>query len=157
MLRFRKEQPAAGEVIEAGIIGQRHGASAASALDLTLESGCFDVANPVGAGPAVDVVMAVMPLTACVAPAPFRKGVRREDYLGGVGERSKNMRDILLADVLQKFARPDQIKGAFGNKRPLAKIVQNDVVGNDAIVDRLRAAVDSQNLATQIMKKLGRV
>src|SRR5216684_3674655 len=109
MLRFRKKQSAAGEVVDAGIIGKRDGTSAASALDLTLKSRSFDVADPIGAGLAVDVMMAVMPLTACAAPA-FGKGVSNEDRFRRMSERRKNIRDIFFADVLEKFARPDQVK-----------------------------------------------
>ena len=108
-MHFCEQQPAAGEVVDAGIIGERDRASAASAGDLAFKSLGFDVSNPVRARLTVDVMMAVMPLTGCAAPA-FGKGVGCENHFGRMSERSHDVGNTFFDDMLEKLARPDQIK-----------------------------------------------
>ena len=158
-LGSREQQSAAGEVIDARIIGQRHRPGAKRVIDAAFESHPLDLPYPVPARPAIDVMMAALraPLTPCAAPSPFGKGVGDEDYFAGVGERLEDVRNIFFPDVLQKLAGPDQIILPLGNERAFAEIVLDHMIGNDAILDRLRAAVDSQDLAAQIVKELGRV
>src|SRR5439155_19107573 len=128
-------------------------------IDPAFESQPLDLPYPVRARLAIDVMMAAFraPLTPCAAPSPFGKGVGDEDYFGGMGERLQDVRNIFFPDVFQKFAGPDQIILPLGNERAGAQIVLHDMIGNEAVLDRLRTAVDPQDFATQVVKELGRM
>src|SRR5439155_8196496 len=108
---------------------------------------------------AIDVMMAAFraPLTSCAAPSPLGKGVSDEDYFGSMGERLQDVRNIFFPNVFQKLAGPDQVILPLGNERAGAQIVLHDMIVNYAVLNRLPAAVDSHDLAAQIVKELGRV
>src|SRR5205823_726766 len=59
--------------------------------------------------------------------------------------------------VFQKFAGPDEIILQLGNERAGAEVVLDDMIGNEAVLNRLPAAVDFHDFAIQIVKELGRI
>ena len=128
-------------------------------IDSAFESQSLDVPYPVRARLAIDVMMAALraPLTPCAAPSPLGKGVSNQDYFAGMGERLQDVQNIFFPNVFQKFAGPDQIILPLGNERAIAEIVLDHMIGNDAVLNRLRTAVNPQDFATKVVKELGRM
>src|SRR5439155_7159805 len=96
------------------------------------------------------------PLTACAAPSPLRESVSNEDDFARMGQRLQDVRKIILVNVFQEFARPDQVTWSVRNIRTVAEIMLNNMIGNDAVLNGLRTAVDSHDLAAQVVKEFGR-
>src|SRR5439155_25845408 len=93
------------------------------------------------------------PLTACAAPSPLRESVSNEDDFARMCQRLQDVRKIILLNVFQEFARPDQVAWSVRNIRTIAKIMLNNMIGNDAVLNSLPTAIDSQRFAAQVVKE----
>jgi hypothetical protein len=79
--------------------------------------------------------------------------VRQHDEFATGAECSQEVLNVLCFHMLNKFAAPDQIEFFSGFTSTVYKVVDNMARGDNTVLFRANAAIDTNDPATEILKE----